>query len=141
MKAVMHRPGGLPKLREAHGLLGQHLRQVQHVAPPFDFAVVAPLPDERPRGIVDRRQLHGIRSGRPLMHTARRAARQGFVGTRPIIFLHKRREPALLCPQHGGRAGHRRVERPMHPLMPSILTRGPGTNPFRPNAQPHPPRR
>ena len=52
-----------------HRLLGQHLRQVQHVAPPFDLAVVAHLPDERPRGIVDRRQLHGIRPGRPLMDT------------------------------------------------------------------------
>ena len=141
MKTIMDRPGALPDRRETHRLLHQHLREVQHVPPPADFAVMPDLPHERPRGILDRRELRRIRPRRRLIHLAGGLSGQRLMRAFPILFLDKPRQPPLLRRQGRGRRPHRRFERPMHPLMTAILTRRARPNPFGPNAYPHPPRR
>ena len=106
-----------PDRREAHRLLHQHLREVQHVPPSADFAVMPDLPHEGPRGILDCRELRRIRPRRGLIHLAGGLPGQRLMRAFPIIFLHKRREPPLLHRQ--GRSG-----RPLqHHAVPR---RGPG---------------
>ena len=51
-----------------------------------------------------------------------------------MIFLDKPRQPPLLRRQGRGWRPHGRFERPMHPLMPPMLTRRARPNPFGPNA-------
>ena len=49
----MNGPRALPDRGEPHGLVGQHFGQVQPLAQPFDFPIVAYLPHESSRRRLD----------------------------------------------------------------------------------------
>ena len=133
MKTIMHRPRAFAERREAHRLLRQDLRHVHELPAPANFAIVPHLPHHRLCPILDRRQLRRIWPGGRLIHLARCLPLERFMRARPILFLHKRRQPPLWRREARCRGPNRRFQGPMHPLVPAVLARGARPNPFRPN--------
>ena len=72
---------------ESDGLLGQDLRDINEMAVPLDFTVVAHLANHYTRGIANRENLTAITTCRGMTHTGRGFSCQSFMGAQFIILL------------------------------------------------------
>src|SRR5690348_8169869 len=120
-------------------LPSQGLRDENPLAGPFDFPR-RPNPTNRVVGIIPwLRHVLGHPSRRALVVFGGRLLAQRLVRPMMIELFAESVEPNLLLSQVGGRWPRRlRLQRAVHPLMPSVLFRVPGNDPLKSNAKLHP---
>ena len=75
MKTITHLPFLFLDLLESQRLLGQHLRDVNEIAVPFDLAVVTHAPNRGARTILNGWNFLWIRTWRDTINTSRRCMR------------------------------------------------------------------
>lgn len=140
MKAEANLPAVVVTGDEANGFLGEDFGEVEELSAPFELAVV-PHPSHRhPRRVFHLRQPVRIGSGGGEVDLSGSEALQGLVRALPVELLDKGIEtPLLLRKSVRRRLDGRRLQRPVHSLMPPILARLGRSNPLRSNPQPHPP--
>jgi hypothetical protein len=121
-------------------LAGEDFGQKEEAASPADGSGGAHAAHLPGGGIVERRELLGVRAGRGRVVCGRRVAAEGVVRPFLVVFGDERRKPALLSAARGG--GWPRgfaLEDRMELLMRPVLFRMPRGNPFGVDAEANPP--
>jgi hypothetical protein len=136
----MHQPqGDRPKghqrpvrvCRDAHQLAGQRRAYKDQLATPLDLAVGAHPPYSGRRGVLGTIHPLGKGTGRWHIPGGRGDLAQRLMGPDGVVFEAEGVTALLLGRRRCRRRTHRRLlQRPVHPLVPSVLLRMPGLDPF-----------
>jgi len=140
MKTVTQFPQLFVNLFESKRLLSQHLRDVDKITAPFNFAIMSHLSDNKARVVLYGREFDRVGLRGATINTAGRLSSQRFMGTLPVVLLQKQIETVLLAVMVFLRWGIV-LKRSVHPFVASVLTWLTWLDALRPDPELNPPLR
>src|SRR5574337_495737 len=120
METITDLPLLRPNLLQSNGLLGQELRDVDQVAMPLDFAVMAHLANQGPRGILDGGKLTTKSTCGNPVHAARGFPSQSLMRALVVVLLDEPIKTALLQVERW-LGWDRLLKGSVHPFVASVL--------------------
>ena len=140
MEAEANLPAVVVTRDEGNGFLSEDFGEVEELSAPFELAVVSHPSHRHPGRVFHLRKPVRIGAGGGTVDLSGSETLQGFMGALPVELLDKGIETPLLLRKAVRRwLDGRRLQPPVHSLMPPILARLGRSNPLRSNPQPHPP--